>query len=134
MKLVKLLLIFLILLIQSKLFSQDLGNCKVNNIEFIIGGKSNSQSNSFCINSKENTKNIKEIKNTATRNSMKIVDLKDKNTVTDRVFILQNELKKAINLKNEFLIKQNSGVKFDKQQLKRVEADIRAIKNELSRI
>ena len=127
-------MIFLVLLIHPKLFSQDLGNCKINNIEFIIGGAANQNSNGSCTNSNYNTNSTKNIKTNTIRNSTKMIDLKDKNTLADRVFILQNELKKAVNLKNEFLIKQSNGINFDEQQLKRVEADIRAIKNELNRL
>lgn len=61
------------------------------------------------------------------------VNLYDKKTVEDRNFILNAELRKAILLKEDLSNKKSNGQAVDASQLSRLDADITAIKNELSR-
>ncbi len=61
------------------------------------------------------------------------VNLYDKKTVEDRNFILNAELRKAISLKEDLSKKKSNGQAVDESQLSRLDADITAIKNELSR-
>ena len=61
------------------------------------------------------------------------VNLYDKKTVEDRNYILNVELRKANSLKEELSKKKSNGQSVDEAQLSRLDADITALKNELSR-
>lgn len=61
------------------------------------------------------------------------VNLYDKKTVEDRNLILNSELRKAILLKEELLKKKSSGHSVGEVELNRLDGDIAALRNELSR-
>ena len=127
--------------------TQATNQCGLDNIQVIVGGKvgnlkvSNEQ-NSKCIiysvsDSKKPRQMLKLDKSAnvtaSQRNNAIVINLNDPATVKDRNFILQSELKKAVLLKDELLNKKKSGIIIDDLQLNRLDADIVAIKNEISR-
>lgn len=143
-------LTFLFLLCTSAHAAQS---CADTNTQYIIGGINKvddiavsavPQNNSKCFISeidavpKSNTtkalKIDKTIKLDRAVSPVAIkVNLYDKKTVEDRNFILNAELRKAILLKEDLSKKKSNGQAVDESQLGRLDADITAIKNELSR-
>lgn len=125
-------------------------SCADASTEYIIGGqslqndKSAVQINSKCfISAVTDAARLKKSKAFKFDKSVKLdrdvnnvaikVNLYDKKTVEDRNFILNAELRKAILLKEELSKNKSNGKSVDELQLSRIDADITALKNELSR-
>lgn len=125
-------------------------SCADANTQYIIGGKNAvddkapTENNSKCfiseisdVSKSSNVRALKIDKTIKINRDISPVALKinlyDKKTVEDRTFILNNELRKALLLKEELSKKKSNGQSVDELQLSRLDADITALKNELSR-
>jgi hypothetical protein len=130
--------------------AQTMQACADNSTQYIIGGqpvaenKALPQKDSKCFVSEiDGVVKLKTVKTLKIDKTIKLdrdinpvaikVNLYDKKTVEDRNFILNAELRKAIIIKEDLSKKKSSGQAVDEQQLSRLDADIAALKNELSR-
>lgn len=142
--------LFLTTTLLSLANAQTMQACTDNSTQYIIGGKSildektSSQKDSKCfislvddISKFKTSKTLKLDKTLKTNRDVSNVAIKvnlyDKKTVEDRNFILNTELRNAIVIKEDLSKKKSNGQPVDEAQLSRLDADITALKNELSR-
>jgi hypothetical protein len=133
----------------ASVFASEFQNCVDSGTEYIVGGGASQAAkdalpHSKCLVSTSNTlekpkasKSLKFEKSLRTDRDVSTAALKvnlyDKRTVEDRNLILNAELRKAQSLKENLSHKKSNGQVVDELELKRLDADIKALKNELSR-
>ena len=142
--------LFLTATAQVNVIADTTQPCLDTKTQYIIGGQpiledaAKLQKNSKCfISEVDNEVKSKTIKSLKIDRTIKLdraispvaikVNLYDKKTVEDRNYILNAELRKATSLKEELSKKKSNGQSVDEAQLSRLDADITALKNELSR-